>query len=125
MRQRFLIIFGIACLFLGSLVFLGHSSLGIMVDVLQGVLYVASGLFAFAAVMIGPEAMKRFVLWSALVYGVIFFAGVANQQGLVLRLFRVNAVENVIHLIFVLALVSVYIGEQALARWQASSKSTA
>jgi len=121
MSKRFLIQFGLVCLLLGSLVFVGQSVLGIMVDVLQGILYVASGLFAFAVVMRGSESMKRYFLVFGLIYAVVFFAGIVNH-GLVLRLFRTNTVENVIHLIFAGSLLAMSAGEQALARFFTQAK---
>ena len=124
MAKRFLIQFGVVCMSLGSLMFVGHSILGIMVDVLQGVLYIASGLFAFAAVMQGGQAMRRYLLVFGLVYAIVFFTGVIND-GFVLRLFRVETVETIIHLVFASALLAVSAKDQVLARWLAAARRVA
>lgn len=88
---------------------------------LQGVLYIASGLFAFAAVMQGGQSVRRYVLVFGLIYALTFFSGIIGH-GFVFRLFRVNLVENTIHLLFALALFGMSIGEQALARLTAPAK---
>jgi len=124
MVKRFLIQFGLVSMALGSFMFAGHSMLGIMVDVLQGVLYIASGLFAFAAVMQGGQAMRRYVLAFGLIYAAIFFIGVVNH-GYVLRLFRVEPIETLIHLVFASALLTVSAKEQLLDRWFAAAKRVA
>jgi hypothetical protein len=123
MTKRFLVQFGLVCLLLGSFVFIGQSVAGIMVDVLQGVLYVASGLFAFAAVMRGQESIHRYFLVFGLIYGLIFFIGVVNH-GLVLRLFRTDATENFIHLLFAGSLLGMSMGQESLSRLLAGVKRT-
>lgn len=122
LSQRILIIFGLICLLLGSFVFAGHSMWGIMVDVLQGLLYVASGLFAIAAVMRGPTSVHRFSLALGLVFSLVFFVGILNGDGLIFNLFRVNGWENTIHLVFAVSLLFLATAEQYLAQRFAPAK---
>jgi hypothetical protein len=122
--EKILIMFALLCLLLGSFVFVGHDMWGIMVDMPQGLLYVASGLFAFAALMRGPDSVRRFCLSAGLIFSFIFLAGVfaAGRQGSVLQLFRVNGWENMIHLVFAVSLLVLSLGEQYLAQRFAPAK---
>jgi len=121
MQRKFLIQFGVVSLLFGSLMFVDRSILGITVDILQGLLYVVTGLFAFAAVMRGQVSMHRFVLIMGLIYAVFFFVGVVNH-GFVLLLFRTGKIENLIHLVFASTLLLFSAREQTLARWFAPAK---
>ena len=114
--------FGLVCLMLGSFVFVGHSMWGINVDMLQGLLYVASGLFAFAAVMRGQTSMRRLSLTLGLVFSFIFIVGIFSGQDQFFNLFRVNAWENTIHLVFAVTLLFLGIAEQYLAQLLAPAK---
>ena len=120
-QRKFIITFGIICMLLGSLVFVGRDVMGIMVDLLQGFVYIASGLFAFAAVMQGVSATRRYSLLAGLVYSAISILGLFNHHS-VLSLFRVNNAENFIHLFFALFLLFISVAEQQLARWMAPAR---
>jgi hypothetical protein len=121
MVKKFLIWVGLACLLLGSFAFIDRAVIGFMVDILQGVLYVASALFAFAAVMRGGVSVKRSATVLGAVYALVFLAGIFNH-GVVFNLFRANGVENLIHLVFAASLLSPAAGERSWLRAFISTK---
>jgi hypothetical protein len=116
-QNRFIIIFGIICLLLGTLAFVDHAMLGVKVDMLQGLLYVSSGLFGFAAVMRGGTSIKRYLIAMSCIYAFISLVGIFQRNGSVLWLFHVNGIENIIHLIFASTLFAATRTDEQLNRW--------
>jgi|GEM_PF-4600847 len=118
-REKFLLGLGISCMLLGSFAFVDRAVLGFMVDILQGVLYVASGLFIFAALMRGEPYIKRYSLALGIIYSLVFLAGIINRDGVVFWLFHAGGLENILHLGFAATLLFASRGEQAWERFAA------